>query len=251
MDGKARFSNRVETYVKYRPSYPKEAIDYLYGTVGFRPTSDIADIGAGTGIFTRVLLERGSQITAIEPNREMREALERALAGQSHLRVLSGSAEATGLRDGSVDYIGCAQSFHWFDLAAARTEFQRVLRAGGQVALIWNIRPIEGTPFLEAYERLLLRYGTDYNEVNHRKLSLDTLADFFRSGTLRVARFSNPLVFDYETLRGRLLSSSYTPVEGHPSHTPLMIELRNLFNRYEQDGHITIDYETVVYTGQL
>lgn len=115
MDSKERFTDRVDAYVKYRPTYPKEAIDYLYDTVGFRPLSEVADVGAGTGIFSKLLVERGSRVTAVEPNRAMREAAERTLGGEPNFRAVPGAAEATGLADRSVDFIVCAQSFHWFD----------------------------------------------------------------------------------------------------------------------------------------
>jgi predicted RNA methylase len=68
MNSKERFSNRVDTYVKFRPSYPKEAVDVLYDIVGMRSNHIVADIGAGTGIFSKLLLERGSQVIAVEPN---------------------------------------------------------------------------------------------------------------------------------------------------------------------------------------
>lgn len=251
VDGKGRFSNRVDTYVKYRPSYPRELIDYLYGEVGFNADSDIADIGAGTGIFTKLLLERGSRVNAVEPNSGMRDALLRELAGHANLRVMTGSAEATGLPDHSVDFIVSAQAFHWFDRTAAKGEFQRILRPGGLTALIWNTRPTKGTPFLEGYEQLLHRYGSDYGQVNHRNISEGDLTAFFRPGTMRKMVFANPISYDYEGLRGRMQSSSYIPVPGDPNHEPLMAEFRDLFARSEQDGVVVVAYETEAYIGEI
>ncbi len=249
VDNKTRFSDRVDTYVKYRPSYPRELFDYLYGDAGFSPDAEIADIGAGTGIFTRLLLERGNRVTAVEPNREMRQALEQALGASVNLRVLPGSAEATGLAGGSVDFIVSAQAFHWFDRDAAKTEFRRILQPGGLAALIWNTRPTSGTPFLEAYEQLLHRYGTDYGQVNHRNIAEDDLAAFFRPGTMRKTVFANPISYDYKGLLGRMLSSSYIPIVGHPNHEPLMADFRDLFARSEQDGQVVVAYETELYIG--
>ncbi len=90
MNSKERFSNRVDTYVKYRPSYPVEAVDYLYTVVGLGADSKVADIGAGTGIFSERLLERGSRVTAVEPNQAMREPRWRSLAGKSGFMRLQG-----------------------------------------------------------------------------------------------------------------------------------------------------------------
>ena len=123
MNSKERFTERVDTYVKYRPSYPREAIDYLYQAVGLEQGSTVADIGAGTGIFTKLLLERGSSVIAVEPNDGMRSAAVEMLAQEPRFLAVAGSAEETTLTEQSIDYIVCAQAFHWFDRAAARSEF--------------------------------------------------------------------------------------------------------------------------------
>lgn len=251
MKNKERFSNRVDKYVKYRPSYPTEAIDYLYSTVGLQEGSEIADIGAGTGIFSRLLLERGSHVTAVEPNQAMREAAEKALGANSNFRTVPEAAEDTKLPDHSVDFIVCAQAFHWFDYAAAQAEFRRILKPGGKVVLIWNTRITKGTPFLEDYERLLHTFGNDYATVNHRNISREKLVSFFKEGILQEGTFMNRQVFDYDGLSGRLLSSSYIPVHGHPSYEPMMAALRDMFDRNEQGGTVFFDYETEVFWGEV
>ena len=157
MDNKERFSDRTGHYVKHRPGYPKEAVDFMYGTVGLRETSVIAEIGAGTGIFTELLLERGSEVMAVEPNAAMRRAAVAKLVDAARVRWSAGSAEETGLPDASADFVVCAQSFHWFDRQAARKEFARILRPGGKTVLLWNSRRTKGTPFLEQFEALLLK----------------------------------------------------------------------------------------------
>ncbi len=251
MNSKERFSNRVDSYVKYRPSYPKEVIDYLYDTVGFSPNSEIADIGAGTGIFSALLLERGSHVTAVEPNKEMREAAEQKLGDDSHFRAVSGSAEMTGLPSESVDFIVCAQAFHWFDRTASRVEFKRILKPDGKVVLIWNSRLTHGTPFREDYDRLLHTFGTDYKQINHKNISPEILTAFFQPGAMHEARFANQQIFDFAGLSGRLLSSSYAPAPGHPDHESMMNELQRIFDRNQQDGHVSFDYETEVYWGEV
>ncbi|WP_027087519.1 class I SAM-dependent methyltransferase [Cohnella panacarvi] len=251
MDNTQRFTDRVDTYVKYRPSYPEEAIDYLYDTVGLGADGEIADVGAGTGKFTRLLLERGSVVHAVEPNDAMRAAAEQALGGTPGFRAVPGSAENTLLPDGSVDHIVCAQAFHWFDREKAKAEFKRILKPGGKVALIWNSRLTHGTPFLEAYDKLLRTYGIDYEKVGHKNISEDGLAKFFQPAAMRVARFPSGQLLDFEALAGRMLSSSYVPQPGHPSYEPMIAGLRNIHDRCNDKGLVSFDYETEVFWGEL
>lgn len=175
MDSKKLFSNRVDDYVKYRPTYPTEAIDYLYDIVKLRRTSTVADIGSGTGIFAKLLVERGTNVIAVEPNQEMREASQQLMEHVPNFRAVAGSAESTGLPNQSVNFIVCAQAFHWFDRSASKLEFQRILKPGGKIVLVWNSRLTWGTPFLEGIERLLHKFGIDYTKVNHRNISHDEL----------------------------------------------------------------------------
>ena len=111
-----RFSDRVENYVKYRPTYPAKVIDTLRQHCSLDSDAVIADIGAGTGIFTDLLVRRGFQVLAVEPNDEMRNAAEFRFANEPRFRSLAGTSERSGLADGSIDLITVAQAFHWFSL---------------------------------------------------------------------------------------------------------------------------------------
>ncbi|MFS0868645.1 class I SAM-dependent methyltransferase [Paenibacillus xylanilyticus] len=251
MNNREAFSNRVDSYLKYRPSYPEEAVHYLYDFVGLRSNSKISDVGSGTGIFSKLLLERGSNVIAVEPNPAMRAAAEQLLESYPNFQSVSGSAEFTGLPDQSVEFIVCAQAFHWFDRLAAQTEFRRILQPGGRVILIWNSRLTTGTPFREQYNQLLHTYGTDYEKVNHKNISRTKLLSFFKEGSMQEMGFRMSQEFDFEGLRGRLLSCSYSPAPGHPNYNPMMTELRNLFDRNHQDGIVPFDYETEIFWGEV
>ncbi|AFH63644.1 class I SAM-dependent methyltransferase [Paenibacillus caseinilyticus] len=248
-DSKERFTGRVDYYVKYRPDYPSEALDYLFDSVGLHPEAEIADIGAGTGKFSKLLLERGCRVTAVEPNRAMLSAAEDSLGAYTSFRTAAASAEETGLPGASVDFIVCAQAFHWFDRMRAQAEFRRILKPGGRAVLIWNSRLTKGTPFLEEYEQLLHNYGTDYAQVSHKNISPGDLEPFFQAGDFHQARFPYRQLFDYEGLCGRLLSSSYAPAPGHAKHEPMLKELRRVFDRNAAHGRVSFEYETEVYWG--
>jgi ubiquinone/menaquinone biosynthesis C-methylase UbiE len=246
----ARFSDRVENYVRYRPGYPPEVLDLLRSECGLRPSHIIADIASGTGVFTRLLLENGNSVFAVEPNAEMREMGLRQLDTYDRLVWVAGTAEETTLRSASVDFVTAAQAAHWFDLRRARAEFARILRPEGWCVLIWNERRTATTPFLRDYEQLLLTYGTDYEEVRHERTTA-MIHEFFAPAPHRERVFSLRQQFDHEGTAGRLLSSSYAPLEGHPSHAPMMHELQRIFRAHARDNKVEFEYDTRVYYGHL
>jgi ubiquinone/menaquinone biosynthesis C-methylase UbiE len=248
-DVTARFSDRVADYVKYRPGYPRALRDALEHEVGIGPDSVVADVGAGTGISTDLLRQIGCMVYAIEPNAEMRQAAEQRFAGDARVHSISGRAEATGLADASVDAIVAGQAFHWFDRAKTRREFARILRSGGTIAIFWNVRQTDGTPFLRAYEQLLRDYGTDYAEVHH-VMNDDDLRLFF-GDAWQTRTFSYEQVFDFDGIRGRLLSSSYVPKVGHANYEPMLAALRRIFDAHADGGHVRVLYDTDLYFGRL
>jgi len=248
----ARFSDRVENYVRYRPGYPPEVLDLLRAECGLRPSHVVADIASGTGVFTRLLLENGNSVFAVEPNAAMREMGIRQLEplGSNRLVSIAGTAEETTLRSASVDFVTAAQAAHWFDLPRARAEFVRILKPEGWCVLIWNERHLASTPFLRAYEQLLLTYGTDYQEVRHEYTTLK-IHEFFAPALSEERVFSLRQEFDYEGLAGRLWSSSYAPLEGHPSYAPMMQELQRIFRAHAKDNVVEFEYDTRVFYGHL
>jgi SAM-dependent methyltransferase len=246
----ARFSDRVDNYVRYRPGYPAEVVDLLRRECGLRPEHVVADIASGTGFFTRLLLENGNPVFAVEPNGEMREMGAHVLEGYDRLVSVAGTAEETTLSSNSVDFVTAAQAAHWFDLLKTRAEFVRILRPGGWGVLIWNERLTESTPFLREYEQLLLTFGTDYKEVRHERTTA-IIHEFFAPAACEERDFELVQRFDYEGAAGRLLSSSYAPLEGHSSYVPMMRELERIFRAHARSGMVEFEYKTRVYYGRL
>lgn len=249
-DPTKRFSDRVEDYARYRPSYPAAAVDWLIERAGLVPGGEVADVGAGTGISARLLLERGLTVSAVEPNDAMRGAAEAALGGLPGFTAVAGTAEATTLPEASVDLVLAAQAFHWFDAVAFAAEAARILRPGRAVALMWNTRLTTGSPFAEGYEALLLDHGTDYRKVHHHRLTEADFGSFF-AGAYETAAFPYAQRFDFPALRGRLLSSSYTPPPGHRDHGSMLDALALLFEQTAEGGEVVFAYETEVYVGRV
>jgi SAM-dependent methyltransferase len=246
----ARFSDRVENYARYRPGYPPEVLHLLRAECGLQQNHIVADIASGTGMFSRLLLENGNSVFAVEPNTEMREMGAHQLESYSRLVSIAGTAEETTLRSASVDFVTAAQAAHWFDLPRARAEFARILRPEGWCVLIWNERRTASTPFLRDYEQLLLTYGTDYKEVRHERTTA-VIHEFFASASHRERVFDLRQRFDYEGAAGRLLSSSYVPLEGHPGHAPMMQELQRIVRAHATDNVVEFEYNTRVFYGNL
>lgn len=244
-----RFSDRVENYVRYRPSYPQEIIPLLQRKAALTPQSTFADVGSGTGISAELFLRAGCTVHAVEPNFEMRTAAERLLADYPSFHSVNGSAQATTLPDHCVDFIVAAQAFHWFNTPETRAEFTRILKPGGHITLIWNERKLDATPFLHDFEQLLLTFGTDYAQIRHENIDTAALAAFFR-GDYVTHTFAYEQHFDFEGLKGRLLSSSYAPAAGQPRHDEMIAELRRIFDAHQMSGQVCFEYDTRVHLGR-
>ncbi|HXM60403.1 MAG TPA: class I SAM-dependent methyltransferase [Terriglobales bacterium] len=236
--------------MRYRPGYPREVLDLLKKECGLTADSVIADIASGTGIFTQVLLENGNRVFGVEPNAEMRRAGEEFLRSYSRFSSVAGTAEATTLPEHTVDLAAAAQAAHWFDREKARREFVRILKPGGWCVLLWNERRTDSTPFLREYEQLLLTHGTDYQEVRHERTTAE-IAGFFSPSPFRSIALETRQDVDYAGLEGRLLSSSYTPTPDHANYEPMLRDLRRIFDSHQINDRVSLEYNTLVYYGQL
>lgn len=250
-DPTKRFSDRVENYVRYRPRYPVEVLQVLRDEIGLLPDWIVADVGAGTGISSGLFLEHGNTVYGVEPNAEMRRAAESLLAGNPRFHSVAATAEATTLPEASVDLVVAGQAFHWFQRDEARAEFVRILRPHGWVALLWNSRRTDTTPFLRGYEALLHTFGTDYQEVNHTNISAEALRGFFAGGKFELRKLPNEQRFDLAGLKGRLLSSSYVPGENDARYRPMLAELERLFHEHQERGQVRVEYDTELYYGHV
>ena len=251
-DPKKRFSSRVERYIKYRPGYPQGVINFLRERKIFFTNCVIADIGSGTGILSELFLKEGNLVYGVEPNINMREAGEKLLSKYSNFVSIDGSAETTTLKSNNIDIITAGQAFHWFDLEKTRLEFLRILKPDGWVVLIWNRRKNKTNEFLKEYEKFLLNYGSDYKAIEKSKLDFDKFYGRNKSDIkYKKTKFDNFQIFDYSGLEGRLLSTSYIPLDDHPKHNDMLLDLKRLFKKYQENGLIRFEYDTEVIYGQL
>lgn len=252
LDSVSRFDNRVASYRRGRPSYPYAVLACLRQVYGLRPVACVADVGAGTGLLTRLLLTAGCTVYAVEPNAQMRHTAAAQLGGHPGYRSNAGSAEATHLPPRSVDFVTAGQAFHWFQQEAARAEFRRILRPGGWVALVWNERRVRGTPLLDGYQALVERFGAHVAQVDHTHVAdASTLAGFFREGDYATHTFEQRQPLSRSGLVDRLASTSYMPGPDHAAYGALLEAIDALFAAAAVRDRVEMIYDTRLYVGRV
>ena len=232
------FSGKAKVYHNVRPKYAAEMMDFLKHNEGLCGKT-VADVGAGTGIFSCQLAEIGNKVFAVEPNDDMRLIMEQ---GQNaDITVINGSAENTGLEDGSVDAVCAAQAFHWFDHKAFGRECRRILRPEGKVYLTWN----NGNRADADFERLLAGCKTSAsNDVSDVEKNINEFYEQYQ-----VYKFANPIVRNQEMFLQSVLSRSYAPKPDDENYEDFVRKINEYFEQHNQQGYITSDNVSVLYVG--
>lgn len=241
MNPTRRFSGRAAVYTRFRPGYPDDLFEWLRRT-GLPSAPVAVDLGAGTGISSEFLLRHGFEVTAVEPNDEMRAEAERWLGGLARFHSVAGTAEETGLPSAAFDLAAAFQSAHWFDLNAALEEMQRLSRPGGWMLFAWNLRASAESATASAIENLLDRLAPGYRRYEDRRVvTIEALAGF----QTRIFRHEQTL--DWESLRGLAQSWSYVPPPGHESHAAFFEELEQIFASSQEAGVVRFLYDCHAY----
>lgn len=248
MDSTQRFTGKAGYYKKYRPSYALSAMEYMKSKIGMA-FATVADIGAGTGIFTKQLSDFAGHVYAVEPNSDMRSEAENYLSDASNVTVLSGKAEKTGLSVRSVDFVTAAEAFHWFDMENCKKEFARILKPAGKVVLIWNSRK-GNYPFREDMNALYKRFNPTYNDVRHDNITEEEFNSFF-NGSFEREEFINPQAYTLEQFTGQAISNSNAPLEGSQQFAEFKNAIAAIFNQYSTDERINFSFTTTVISGRV
>lgn len=251
MDATALYTTRSKSYESARPGYPEALIRYLYDDLRLSEAKLIADIGSGTGKFTRLLLERGSKVLAVEPNEEMRQIAERKLAGYEGFLSVDGTASDTRIEE-KVDAITAAQAFHWFDQEAFSRECRRILTPGGRVCLTWNLR-VPDSEITCACRETFHRYCPRFVDFNIGMKEDDPkIYAFFEGsyGQCEKAVFDNSLRYGEEQFIQRYLSSSYSLREGEEGYEDCIRSVRKIFHAFCQDGEVVVPNQAICYSAE-
>lgn len=248
MDNLNLFSDKADNYVKARPSYAPALLDKLE-EYGLKKGNAVADIGSGTGIFTRQLLDKGAKVFAVELNDKMRQKAETSLEKFKNFISVNASAEATSLADNSVNFVTCAQSFHWFDKEKFKIECNRILKQDGYVALIWNTRDMSSESVKELSNITSKNCPKFVGFNGGTRVNEEMISEFF-DGKYGYFEFDNPLEYDEKKFIERCLSSSYSPKEGDENYSPYVANCKEFFEKFQKDGIYKMPNVSVLYIGK-
>lgn len=249
MDNTRKFTRKAEAYAKARPGYPQAMLDRITQAAGIGAGAEIADIGAGTGIFSKALLSCGCRVYGVEPNADMRGVAERNLGSDTRFTPVAGTAEETTLPGESVDAVTVAQAFHWFDAEAFSRECRRILRPGGLVVLVWNSR-IHDRDSVRENEAIMREFCPTFTGFSGGIDYLDDRIRSFYNGDFSVETFPHDLAFDKAGFIARNLSGSYSLQSGDARYAEYVAALEELFDQYARDGVYMQPNETVAYWGR-
>lgn len=238
-----KFTGKADVYDKYRPTYPAELIEWLWEKTH---AETVADIGAGTGIFTKCLSAKPWKITAVEPNADMLEKLRTNLP---NVKILNAPAEDTGVTSASVDLVTAAQAFHWFDKAKFAEECKRIFTPNGRLAIIWNTRT--DTDMQKERNEIFLRSAGQYDSVKGNVNADGKFAPEKYFSEYERVSFLQSMTMDMEQYVGCEMSRSYAPKEGTPLYDVQLDELTRLFEKYQNDGAVDVPYKTDCFLGKF
>lgn len=250
MNNTEKFTGKAAIYAQARPGYPSALLDWFWAEADLPVHPVITDIGSGTGIFTRALLQHGAAVYAVEPNDDMRNTAEQAMAAHTHVHSVSGSAERTTLCEHSVDAVTAAQAFHWFDLQAFQSECRRILRPGGSVLLVWNHR-VESAEVIQQNAAICRKYCPNFRGFSGGNDHIEHDIELFYEGSYRKKIFEYSLQYNRAQFLNRMASASYGLCADDPQYPAFCSALSALFDAYQRDGILTIPNETTGYLGRL
>lgn len=242
-----KFTGKADLYDKYRPCYPNTLVDFLYENA---KCECVADIGAGTGKFTRCLMKKPWRVIAVEPNANMREKLSKI----GDIKIISASAENTGIADSSIGLVTVAQAFHWFDEIKFKAECRRILSADGQLAVIFNNRVSEGCEISRARDEICMRYCGAFHSGHIGRRSIEEGDAFLRGEYFSETKYfdaDNDQEMDEQSFVGDTLSRSYAIKEDHADYGRFVGALREAFSKYSKDGKVIVKTKTVCYLGKF
>lgn len=240
------FNGRADLYAKARPSYAEQLLAVLKKDYCLE-NSIVADVGSGTGIFSKQLLDMKNEVYGVEPNVDMRLKAEQALANYPLFHSVAGGAENTTLPDCSCDFVTVATAFHWFNADLFKKECQRILKDKKRVVIVNNEQ--QDTPILVAKDKMLRQYSEFYAKVSDIFKIKDKIDAFFES--YQKVEFEYNFILNQGLFLQNCLSKSYSLNPNDVLYEAYLAELNKLFSIYAIDNFITLKYKSIAYIGTI
>ena len=250
MDYTHKFDGRAADYAAARPSYAEGLFDCLFERYGLAAGIPVADVGAGTGLFTEQLLKRGCIVYAVEPNEDMRHEAESRLSMYGGFISIAGDAARTGLADHSVHMVTAAQAFHWFDKELFKNECKRILKENGTIAIMWNF-----LDYKKELEGKIIDIQKKYTKLtfnaSEEKQRDEDIIQFFGENKYKLKIYENNYLQNYENFIGNQLSMSYSLKESDEKYNEYVSKFKKLFEEFSEDNMVTIHNNTYCYFGNV
>ncbi|MCB0825491.1 MAG: class I SAM-dependent methyltransferase [Armatimonadetes bacterium] len=244
----SRFDGKASIYASSRPTYPLKTLHQISEVTDLPTDATVYDLGAGTGLFSQILLEHFQRVHLVEPNADMRGQAENVLP-TDHSTSIDAEAESFPAEPRSIDLITAAQAFHWFDQPRAKAHWRQVLKPSGWVALVWNTR-IPSTPFAEEVGNLLkaLVDASPQGDIPQDSADEEILA-FFESAQILATEHTTPL--SEQELCNLVMSRSYSPRSGEPLFAEIKEKVQDIHASYQSNGLVDLPYLTKLYIGRI
>jgi len=246
------FDAWADEYDRYRPTYPEALFALIARELRLPPQPSVADLGAGTGRASIAMATLGWQVTAVEPGGPMLDVMRsRAFDQAVVVAAVQATAEATGLDTASFDLATAAQAFHWFDKPLALAEMARIVRPGGGVALFWNVRDEDRSPFVADYHRILERFGgaeegkyLQAGRASGRSTTREAFAAAAGFGPAQLHELRHELPATAEDFLGMAFTASYIRALEPAAQERFRAEVSDLLARH---GHRNGESFTIPY----
>ncbi|MFM9874232.1 MAG: class I SAM-dependent methyltransferase [Fimbriimonadaceae bacterium] len=244
----SRFTGKAQAYASGRPIYPQKTLTELIESSGLSRSANVYDLGAGTGLFTELLLYHFHHVTLIEPNYEMASTASERLP-KNRITIQNQHAESFVAAPNSIDIITAAQAFHWFDRTKANVHWKSMLKPSGFVALIWNERTTE-SPFAKEISNLLNEMTKrDPKNPPPQEGSDQEILNFFSQAELKTTTHSTPLT--KQELINLVLSRSYAPNKADADYNSIVEKVQSIFQSHQVNQSVNLPYQTKLLIGQI
>ena len=247
------FDNKATLYATNRPGYSPHVLKYLQKDLGYSPKALGADIGCGTGQLTKILAGYFEMLYAVEPNDSMMKECRKRLCNYKNIHYVYQSAENIGIANSMLDYITVAQAFHLFHNIETLTELKRILKPGGKLIIIYNMKN-HSSELFQKNEEVLLKYCPLYRRNFHAMEFKDGFFhDCFTEDSYQYHYFQNDNTeyLDCDTFINRTLSASYAIQKDNPSFPFFVKELTAVFKDFSVNHKVKMELSTVIYSGCL